>query len=376
MLHLKEIGNIGNNPNLAGGALKTALNASTGGLASVGFGAVDAVVSAQRHNQIMQQLSALTNLTTMVSGIGLINLGISAVSLAVMVSRLNDIEEKIDKIFDEFGKDREANLQAGLRNADNASTAANAGDTQNAREYASQARNRLSEAQELIKRSVKEAELRGDNSKLLAHLTRAMQVDTVLVRCFLELEDFANATKHLNDALYQYHELARLTVNRLLGNSRAAYFHPTVSNEDLWRFAEIRGWLSDRDLDRNALLAEAVLAERRDFWNPDVIADIDATEKRRSMRERLSRKSASEYDDSPPHLRALADCEVLIENYRRMQGYQAEIEAIRRLRISHSDWQKAQDDALAKAEIDLAEYDDYVFLVNTEQLESLEQVSG
>ncbi len=373
--HLKEIGNIVNNPNLAGGGLKMLMDASTGGLASVGFGALDTVISSQRHNQIMQQFSALTNLTTMVGGIGLINLGVSAVSLAVMVRRFNDIEKKIDRLFDEFEQDREANLQAGLDAANDASTAAEAGDMSNAREYAVQAIDRLREARKIIHDNVKKSQSKNDNKLLLAHLSRAMQVDAVLIRSYLENEDFANVKRRLSQGLPEYRKQAQLTVNRLLGDRRAVFFHPTVSDKDLWRFVEIRRWLSDRDVDHNALLAEAVLAERHDFWNPDVIADIDATKKRRAIRKRLSRDSGSDYENLPRHLRALADCDGLIENYRRMQGFQAEIEAIERLGISHSEWQKAQDEALAKAGIDFAEYDDYVFLVNTEQLESLDRNS-
>ncbi len=337
---------------------------------------LDAALS-PRHSQAMGQFSSLLNLSMIGAGIGLINLGVSVVTLAVMIKRFNDIEKKIDELFEEFKQefeqDRESNLQAGLMAAENAATAALAGDSTNAREYAGQAIDRLIEAQVAIRKSVAHASRGGDSRILLAQLTRAMQVDALLVRCFLEREDFANANKLLSDALKKHRVKARVTITRLLGNHRAVYFHPTVSDEDLWRFVEIRRWLSDREIDRNALLAEAVLAERRDFWNHDVIADMDAVSKRRSMRERLSRKSASDYEDMPRHLRALSDCEGVIENYRRMQGYQAEFQAIERLGISHREWQQAQDEALAKAEINLAEYDGYVLLVNTEYLESLDR---
>ena len=368
VMWLREGTQIANNSNLAGGVLKSLLNVSSGGLTGVAFGALDAVVAANRHNQIMQQFSTLTNLVTIVGGIGIVNLGVSAISLAVLVKRFRDIEKQLEGLFEELQKDRNSNLQAGIDAAQDAATAAKVGDIENKRFYARQAIGRLRQARIPILDNARELQTGGDNEKLLAHVSLAMQVDTVRIRCYLANEDLENAKEHLDQALADYREMVRLTVSRLLGDRRAVYFHYTVSEEDLWRFVGIRKWLSDRDVTLPFLLQETMFAERRDFWNQELVKDIDAADKRRSIRERLSRTSMGSLGSFPPHLRALAMSDAIIENFQRLEGFHAEIKAIERLGLSHSEWEQQQEEALAKAEINLAEHDDYVLFVDTQWL--------
>ena len=368
VMWLREGAQIANNSSLAGGVLRSVLNVGSGGLTGVAFGALDAVVAAQRHNQIMQQFGALTNLVGMVGGIGVVNLGISAVSLAVLVKRLHDIENQLEKLHEEFQRDRDANLQAGLEAAQDAATAAIEGDHENKRSYALQAIDRLRQARVHVLDKVRELESGGNNELLLGRLSQAMQIDAVRIRCYLERDDLFNAKRHLSQSLVDYRELARTTVHRMLGSSRAVFFHPTVSDEDLWRYVMICKWLSDRDVDLPFLLQESFFAERHDFWNQDIVKDIDASVKKLSIRERLSPKGKANVDSLPPHLLALAESDALIENFQRLEGFHAEIEAIERLGTKHSELEKQQEDALAKAEINLAEHDDYVLFVDTEWL--------
>lgn len=364
VMWLREGAKIADNSDLAAGVLKSVLDVGSGGLTSVAYGALDAVVATNRHNQIMQQFSSLTNLTGLVGGIGVVNLAVSAISLAVMLKRFNEIENQVVKIYEELQRNRNSYLNAGLEAAEDAATAAEAGDNKNKRFYARQAIDRLRQARALILDRAKELQSRGDNEILLAHVSQAIQVDTVRIRCYLDNEDLDNAKRHLHTALEEYRDMAHLTVTRLLGTKRAIYFHHTVSDEDLWRYVGIRKWLSNREVNLPSLLQEALFSERHDFWNPDIVKDIDASVKRLSIRERLSPLGKSNLESIPPHLLALAKCDVLIENFRRLEGFQAEIESIERLGVSVPEWETQLATRLADKEISLADHNDYVLLVD------------
>ena len=95
---LREGAQIANNSNLAGGVLKSLLNVGSGGLTGVAFDALDAVIAANRHNQIMQQFGALTNLVTLVGGIGVLNLGATVISTSIVLKRMNDLEQAIKSL--------------------------------------------------------------------------------------------------------------------------------------------------------------------------------------------------------------------------------------------------------------------------------------
>ncbi len=368
VMWLREGAKIADNSDLAAGVLKSVLDVGSGGFAGVAFGALDAVVAANRHNQIMQQFGALTNLVGIVGGIGVANLAVSAVSLAVILKRFNEIEKQVVAIYDELQRDHNSYLQAGIDAAQDSAAAAKAGDIENKRFYARQAIDRLRQARILILNRAETLQTKGDNDNLLAHVSQAMQVDSVRIRCYLDNDDLENAKRHLQEPLAEYRKMLRLTVNRLLGTKRAIYFHHTVSDEDLWRYVGIRKWLSDRDIDLSFLLQETLFAERHDFWNPDIVKDVDDSVKRLSIRKRLSPLGKSSLESIPPHLLVLAKCDVLIENFRRLEGFQAEIESIERLGVSVPEWEMQFATRLAEKEISLAEHQDYALLVDKDWL--------
>ena len=368
VMWLREGGQIADNSNLANGVLRSLLDVGSGGLTSVAFNTLDAVVAANRHNQIMQQFNSLTNLVGLVGGIAVVNLGVSVISLAVLVKRFRDIEKQLEGLYEELQKDRDDYLQAGLEAAQDAATAAFNGDAENKRDYALQAINRLRQARRPILDKATETQSSENVDLHLAYLSQAVQVDSVLVRCYLEIDDSANAKRHLNQALVDYRKRMKFAVNKLLGIHRAVYFHHTVTDEDLWRYVGIRKWLSDRDVELTFLLQEAMFADRHDFWNPAVVSEINGPEKRRSIRERLSPKAKSNLEMLPMHLLALAKSGMLIENFKRLDGLQTEIEAIERLGISSSDWEQQQEEALEMAKVNLEVHDDFVLLINQEWL--------
>ena len=96
------------------------------------------------------------------------------------------------------------------------------------------------------------------------------------------------------------------------------------------RYIAVEFWLRADD----NRLWEILLANRRDFWNKDV-----ADEKN------IKKPGLESFID------ALTQSELLIENQRRFEGILVEIDATERLAITHSDLEKQQEEALAKAEI-------------------------
>ena len=143
----------------------------------------------------------------------------------------------------------------------------------------------------------------------------------------LELENISQAKHYLSKKLDDYRETSRCLVHRHLGTHRAAYFHNSVPEGDLLRYVAIEHWLRP-DADR---LLEILLANRRDFWNKDV-----ADEKN------IKKPGKDSYIDS------LTQSEILIENYQRLRGFHAEIEAIEKLGVKHAQLEAQQDQALAK----------------------------
>ena len=179
------------------------------------------------------------------------------------------------------------------------------------------------------------------------NLEQAMRLDTLYSRCMLELENISQAKNFLDGNLVDYRETSRCIVHRHLGTNRAAYFQHSVPESDLLRYIAVEHWLRP---DENRLL-EILRANRRDFWNTDV-ADGKG----------IKKPGMNQY------LEGLAQSELLIENLDRFNGIYAEIDAIERLGVKHSVFDQQQEEALAKAEINLAEHDDYVLIVDTQWL--------
>lgn len=352
VMWLREGAKIADNSDLPAGVLKSVLDVGSGGLSGVAFGALDAVVAANRHNQIMQQFGALTNLVGMVGGIGVLNLAITVVSATILLKRLSDIEKSIKDlgagITKLFANDRRVKMEAAINAANLALTME--GDN-NRRTHAHLAIDKLFEARQHIWLEIdtlKGCSRYAENNELMQkNVEQAMRLDALYGRCLLELENITLAKNFLESNLQEYRETSRNIVHRHLGAHRAAYFHHTVLESDMLRYIAIENWLRPGG---NRLM-EVLLGNRRDFWNNDV-ADGKGIKKPGKQR----------------YIDALIHSELLIENYQRFRGLHAEIEVIESRIISYSEWELQQEEALAKAEINLAEHQDYVLLVDKDWL--------
>ena len=362
---LQEGGNIASNPNLSGGLLKTLLDASSGGLASTVTGAVNTAVTSHSHFLIMQQLQGLTSLVSIVGGIGVLNLAVTAISTTILLKRPKDLERSIEGLYEhvsrEFGQDRQVKIEAAMHAA---SDALNMNNPHNRNLQANFATNKLFEARQHIWREVEtlKGSLGFTKNQLMQHnILQAMQLDTLRSRCLLEIDELAQAKVYLSDNLESYRETSRLLVHRHLGEHRAVYFHNSVRESDLFRYLAIEFWLHE-DQDR---LLEILLANRHDFWNQEVADDSRIAKPKRSRRIPLPYRKKGDSEDCP-HIDALTQSELLIENYQRFRGFHAEIEAIERLGITYSAWEKRQEEAMAQEDLSLADYKDYVLLVDKE----------
>ena len=352
VMWLREGGQIASNPDLGGGLLKTVLQASSGGMFSTVTGAANLAVTARSHFLIMQQIQSLTSLVGLVGGIGVLNLAATAISTAIILKRLSDLEKAINAlgvgITNLFAQDRQVKMEAAINAA---SLAFNMEGPSNKEFQANIAINELFKARkhiwleiDTLKASSPDAE---NNELLQKNLEQAMHLDTLYSRCLLELGNISLAKSYLESNLLDYRETSRCLVHRHLGTHRAAYFHNSVLESDLLRYIAIEYWLRAEE---NRLL-EILLANRRDFWNKEVADES-----------KLKKPGVECY------IEALTQSELLIENYGRFVGFHAEIEAIERLEIKHSDWERLQEEALAKAEINLATHDDYVLLIDEDWL--------
>lgn len=364
---LQEGGSIASNSNLGGGLLKTLLDASSGGLASTVTGAVNAAVTAHSHFLIMQQLHGLTALVGIVGGIGVLNLAVSVISTGILLKRLADLERAIEGLYEhvskEFSQDRQVKMEAAIHAA---TDALNMDDPYNRNLEAHFAIGQLFAARQHIWRDIDmlKGSLGFANNQLMQNnILQAMQLDTLRSRCLLEIDEVRRAKDYLLDRLRAYSETSRLLIHRHLGVHRAVYFHKSVRETDLFRYLAIERWLCE---DEHRLL-QIILANRHDFWNHDVADDSRIVKPNRSHRVHLPFRKKDDSDENP-HIDALTQSELLIENYRRLQGMHAEVEAIERLGITHAEWEQQQDEALAKAEINLAEHQDYVLLVDKQWL--------
>ena len=183
-------------------------------------------------------------------------------------------------------------------------------------------------------------------------LLQAMQLDTLHVRIYLESDQNLLATDLLDNGLVEYKQRTKTLVQNLRGSFPARYFNIAVDDVDFLRYVLVEEWLREQ----TDILTDLVIENRKDFWNGDASKTIGSN--KRDLR-------GFTYVG---HLEALAYSEQLIENYRRLEGFELELKAIDTLGISDSKWQEQQNVALEKAEINLAKHEDYVLLVDNEWL--------
>ncbi len=381
---LREGGQVASNPELANGLLRTVLNSSTESLASTATGLLNNAMIAQNHYTVMTQLQGLTTLVSVVGGIGILNIATTAVTFTLLSRRLNQLERQIAELYEamkkEFNQDRQAELNSALKAARNAFEMQS---TDNKRNRAKTAFENFDKFRHhlwiQLEETFDESISPESNEQLLELTLLAMQIDSLSVRCHLEVNELDIAKQELSDVLDEYRNWLEKLVHRFLGQNRAIYFHESVSRDNLYRFMFIEEWLHLNDEEwqnshEDDVLMKLLLAYRPTFWSKETAKRVKDIASFNSPARFKFRKKKHE-DIKAPHLVALDQADLIVEQYRGLVGFQAEINAVERLGISMPAWEKQISDRLAVNNIDLAEHDDYVLLVDHDYLNNVNRLS-
>ena len=363
--HLQEGKQIADQAEFASNFLQSALQLSSGNA----IGALNLTATALSHRQIMTQLMRLQ---TLVGTLGVMDLGLSAISLAIMLDRMKKLEELIRDLYKlvsrEFRYDRAAKLSAAMEAAEHATEMDKA---ENREAQARFAINAINEARPHLWRDVTalygSAPTPENNQLMLDNLLQTMCIDSTLIKCYLSIDELAVAKTNLAKKIVEFDNTTRWLVHKCLGDRRAAFFHhEAVCDDDFYRYIAVEQWLRGRD----DILAELVLANRQDFWNKGVLDSKDGAMKGSKALMSLLKRKSNNSEKASSQQTALDQAELLIENLERLRGFKAEIEAIERLGLSSNEWQTEIDTALDEAGLNLAEHDDYVLLVDKEWLDT------
>lgn len=349
---LREGGQLASNSHVAVDLLSTLFDASAGGMGSAATEVANAALTAHTHHIQMQQLRVIQGISSVAAIGAMAGLVVQIATTMYLARRIGKLQESI---LSQLEHDRRIRLESAIEYVEKIITQLEGEQRAVAVDAVSRdliaARNDLKTK---FKNVLNAGSLTAENTELASNLLlQGMQIDTAHVRIFLDSNRLDLAKSLLDDCLREYRSLTHDLIQDLLGLKRARYFNSKVDNNDLFRYVLIEEWLRDSQ----GIMTELVLESRDKFWNGSVKKSLGP-----NKRNQLKRFTYI------GHLEALTYAERLIENYERLIGYQAEINAIERLGISISEWEEQISRRLAEKEIDLAERKDYILLVDEEWL--------
>lgn len=224
-----------------------------------------------------------------------------------------EMELIYERIEEEFRQDRLANLVTALKLARNISLVK---DVAYKRLMVGQVTDRLLEAREHLREDFLDL-LRSQMSEDVAVQAMSLQIlsmqaSTLIVRAWLEIGEKDLALEWLCGILGGQRERVKLFVESQVRDRRALYFHESVSDEDFDRYLNIERWLRGKRI----VLPEIVKDYRADFWNNESVGDL------------FTGGLNSQLIETPFYLMALRNCEILIENYQRLEGFEHELKSM------------------------------------------------
>ena len=283
-----------------------------------------------------------------------LNISMAGFSLIEHIAGIRAHEAELERIYDrvseEFQRDREVELEAALDYAENILLARS-----DAYKYQAVARatSELGVARKQLLRDLEELLQVEDFEKTvelaMSYQVLAMRVCVMSSRLHLEIGEDEIAKDELAQCVGEHENFTRLSVQQWLGDSPALYFHESVGDDFLGSYLEIERWLRG---DRNVLW-DIIHQYRHDFW------DDEATEAIYS--DAIVNKGLVE---EPFYVDSLPNSEILIENYRRLEGLERELNSM--CLPTFAEWE-AYD---GEDGISLSEHDDHVLLVNTAALKA------
>lgn len=283
-----------------------------------------------------QQIQTTTTLTALTATGQVVNLALSAATFPVILRRLSQLDNEIKKlgetIQEEFNRERDMQFEVALQAARDVFETRQ--DTTRHKAIRT-AIDGLYEAREnfLIDFN-KTVQKEITNERLLIaqqFLIRALYAEISRIRCYLADDDLELAKQRLNEANAIFKTNTERLIKLWLGQHPAAYFHKDVASEHLSRFLRIQQSLRGFSRNDPVTIFEILDEMRSDFWNEDAIKDEYG-----NVFGQITRRPARKFSDRVKMLTEnLTQCELLIENYERLQGFEMEI---RTMRLSFPEW--------------------------------------
>jgi hypothetical protein len=330
----------------------------TGAFQRVGGVIVDAsskqVVAWLRDGNALEEvankaLNSIFSVTQMALTGQVINLAMTAMTLRIITQRLDKLSAEVEKLGKEivaqFQHDRDLKFKASLEEARDALETTNVATRHNA---VTGAVRELHIAREnFFKDFLISVEKGSNNPKFLPlaeqQLLRAIYATISRIQCYLVTDDTELAKKRLNEDLQVIRKHTETLVMAWLGKYPALYFHQKIPAKDLERFFRILAWKHNTDITYASTLVAIINDYRNDFWNeaidlnkkPNIADSVVGTFLGRNQED-------TRYSNM---LHGLQQCEILLENFGRLEGFELEL---RSMRLAVEDWNALVDEKTLK----------------------------
>lgn len=295
----------------------------------------------------LPQTVALPGMLQTATAASLLNLGISAIGLPIILQRLGVIENNLRQIQTEI-KDLNykvdlgfyANFEAALQAATDAFTFENLTYRES---RALEAISRFAEAQSIYK-NLADKELERENAIAIEYLLTLSLAYLAQVHCYLELGESKKALARLQEGIEKLNSRFQKYVEVLLTDNPAIYLQPQLKGKiSLTRLTKIYQWLNP-NLDENAVfelqrdnlfeLAKYSMQSVKDLPSP-VALGVLTLKFAFSPNSPSTKHITSQKDEL---VKAMVTMESVIETSQRLQAYETEIKVIHQLGMSFQDW--------------------------------------
>ena len=303
----------------------------------------------------LSKLLKLGPLMQLTAATSLLNLTITAVGFAMVMKKLNVIQQKLDaivKVLAEVNRKLDlsfyANFQAAL---DLAHSAFAMQGEANRRTGATQAINRFLEAEHHYL-GLLDMEMEAGSLAVAPFLNTLILTYVCVARCYLELDEIQSARDHLQQGNEVLASRVHKYYDSVIGVNPAIYLHPQLADDiSLSRLTQV---LRHDD----PTLAEAVVFEslRELFWKtasekpeawlkklPEAIwrHEVDSATWTRPLK--WSRSKQKRFERLLPRLsEAFTQVERAIESVGCVKGFQIELNYLIEKNISFQDWQQIE----------------------------------
>lgn len=276
-----------------------------------------------------------------------LNLGVSVMGFTLVMQRLKELEERLQKaqeVLNKINRKIDLGFYAKFRAAlDLALHAVTMNNLENRKSMAIQAINRFLEA-EHIYIDYTDQELEQSSQIADEYLLTLSLAYVAEARCYLELDEPDIAIRRLQEGAAKLRPRIQRYIEILLTSNPAAYLQAHYKDQiDLRRLTRIYQWI-DPTLDENAVFD----MQRENFvkfvQNPNTWVESLPS----AILDRVE-VAWGWFGPNPEDLKkeavkrlpqVLEVIESMIETYKRFEAYQAEVHAIAQLGISFHDWLK------------------------------------